>query len=163
MESYGILAASLGGIVIFMLGVPIVLVIGLWSIAVSLVIDLRLANISFTLFEGLNFFGLLALPLFILTGDLINAAGIAKRLTDFAYSCLGWMRGGLAMSALAACGLFAAISGSNSATAATIGSIMHPEMKENGYNPTFSAATIASSVTTLEETTGIPSASRYCV
>jgi len=144
MESYGILAASLAGVVIFMLGVPIVLVIGLWSIAVSLVIDLRLANVSFTLFEGLNFFGLLALPLFILTGDLINAAGIAKRLTDFAYSCLGWMRGGLAMSALAACGLFAAISGSNSATTATIGSIMHPEMKKNGYNETFSAATIAS-------------------
>lgn len=143
MESLGIILVSLAGVAIFMLGVPIMLVIGLWSIAASLLIDLRLANVSFTLFEGLNFFGLLALPLFILTGDLINAAGIAKRLTEFAYSVLGWMRGGLAMAALAACGLFAAISGSNSATAATIGSIMHPEMKENGYDGRFSAATVA--------------------
>lgn len=143
MESLGILLVSLAGVAFFMLGVPIMLVIGLWSIAASLLIDLRLANISFVLFEGLNFFGLLALPLFILTGDLINAAGIAKRLTDFAYSILGWLRGGLSMAALAACGLFAAISGSNSATAATIGSIMHPEMKQNGYDGKFSAATIA--------------------
>lgn len=144
MEGFGILIASLLGIAFFLLGVPIMLIIGLWSIAVSLVIDLRLANVSFTLFEGLNFFGLLALPLFILTGDLINAAGIAKRLTDFAYSALGWLRGGLAMAALGACGLFAAISGSNSATAATIGSIMHPELKKNGFDERFSAATIAS-------------------
>lgn len=143
MESLGILLVSLAAVAIFMLGMPIMLVIGLWSIAASLLIDLRLANVSFTLFEGLNFFGLLALPLFILTGDLINAAGIAKRLTEFAYSVLGWMRGGLAMAALAACGLFAAISGSNSATAATIGSIMHPEMKKNGYDERFSASTVA--------------------
>lgn len=96
-----------------------------------------------TLYEGLNFFGLLALPLFILTGDLINNAGIAKRLSDFAYSILGWVRGGMAMSALAACGLFAAISGSNSATTATIGSIMHPEMTKTNYDENFAAATVA--------------------
>ncbi len=144
MEGLGIAVCSLVGVAFFLYGVPIMLVIGLWSIAVSLVIDLRIANVSFTLFEGLNFFGLLALPLFIFTGDLINAAGIAKRLTDFAYSMLGWLRGGLAMAALGACGLFAAISGSNSATAATIGSIMHPEMKRNGFDERFSAATVAS-------------------
>lgn len=129
--------------VLFVIGVPIFLVIGFWVIGVSLVIDFTLANIGVTLYEGLNFFGLLALPLFILTGDLIKGAGIAKRLSDFAYSILGWMRGGLAMASLGACGMFAAISGSNSATTAAIGSIMHPEMVKNGYDKNFSAATAA--------------------
>jgi len=128
---------------LFVIGVPIFLVIGFWVIGVSLVIDFTLANIGVTLYEGLNFFGLLALPLFILTGDLIKGAGIAKRLSDFAYSILGWLRGGLAMASLGACGMFAAISGSNSATTAAIGSIMHPEMVKNGYDKNFSAATAA--------------------
>jgi len=88
-------------------------------------------------------FALLAMPLFILTGDLINRSGIAKRLSDFAYACLGWIRGGLSMAALGACGLFAAISGSNSATTATIGSMLHPEMVKGGYDERFSAATAA--------------------
>jgi len=86
---------------------------------------------------------LLAMPLFILTGDLINKSGIARRLSDFAYSCLGWLRGGLAMAAIGACGLFAAISGSNSATTATIGSMLHPEMVKGGYDERFSAASAA--------------------
>jgi TRAP-type C4-dicarboxylate transport system permease large subunit len=134
---------SIGVTALFVLGVPIFLVIGFWVIGVSLVIDFTLANIGVTLYEGLNFFGLLALPLFILTGDLIKSAGIAKRLSDFAYSILGWLHGGLAMASLGACGLFAAISGSNSATTATIGSIMYPEMKKGGYDANFAAATAA--------------------
>ncbi|MEP4556821.1 TRAP transporter large permease [Cobetia amphilecti] len=128
----------------FLLGVPIFLVIGLWVVGTSMVIDFTLANVGVTLFQGLSFFGLLALPLFILTGDLINAAGIAKRLSDFAYSTLSWMRGGMGMSTLGACGLFAAISGSNAGTTATIGSIMQPEMVKNGYDERFAAATAAS-------------------
>ncbi len=143
MENTLILLISLAVTGLFVIGVPIFLVIGFWVIGVSLVIDFTLANIGVTLYEGLNFFGLLALPLFILTGDLIKGAGIAKRLSDFAYSCLGWLRGGLAMASLGACGLFAAISGSNSATTATIGSIMYPEMTKGGYDKNFAAATIA--------------------
>jgi len=138
-----ILLISIGVALLFVIGVPIFLVIGFWVIGVSVVINFTLANLGVTLYEGLNFFGLLALPLFILTGDLINGAGIAKRLSDLVYSALGWLRGGLAMASLGACGLFAAISGSNSATTAAIGSIMHPEMSQGGYNKNFSAATIA--------------------
>lgn len=138
-----IVAVSIGVTILFILGVPIFLVIGLWIVGVSLIIDFTLANLGVTLFEGLSFFGLLALPLFILTGDLINAAGIAKRMSDFAYSVLGWIRGGLGMATIGACGLFAAISGSNAGTTATIGSIMYPEMKEGGYDERFSAATAA--------------------
>ncbi len=143
MEALLIILISLAVTVLFVLGVPIFLVIGFWVIGVSLVIDFTLANIGVTLYEGFNFFGLLALPLFILTGDLIKGAGIAKRLSDFAYSLLGWLRGGLAMASLGACGMFAAISGSNSATTAAIGSIMHPEMVKNGYDKNFAAATAA--------------------
>lgn len=134
---------SAGVVGLFLLGVPIFLVIGYWVVGVSLVIDFTLANIGVTLFEGLNFFGLLSLPLFILTGDLIAAAGIAKRLADFAHACLSWMRGGLGLATIGSCGLFAAISGSNSATTATIGGIMHPLLVKDGYDARFAAATAA--------------------
>lgn len=135
---------SIGVTLFFMLGVPVFLVIAYWVLGCSFVIGLPLINIGTALSDVFtDGFALLAMPLFILTGDLINKSGIARRLSDFAYSCLGWLRGGLAMAALAACGLFAAISGSNSATTATIGSMLHPEMVKGGYDERFSAATAA--------------------
>ncbi len=135
---------SIGVTIFFMLGTPVLLVIFYWVVGCSFVIDLPLNNTGNELLNVFNKgFALLAMPLFILTGDLINQSGIARRLSDFAYSCLGWLRGGLAMAALAACGLFAAISGSNSATTATIGSMLHPEMVKGGYDARFSAATAA--------------------
>ena len=135
---------SLASVVLFLVGVPIFLTIGVWLVGVSWVIGFTLANIGAAFTDTFTTtFALLALPLFVLTGDLINASGIAKRLANFAYACLGWLRGGLAMATLGACGLFAAISGSNSATTATIGSIMHPELVENGYDTRFAAATTA--------------------
>ncbi len=138
---------SIVAVALFVLGVPILVVIGLWSIGISFLVDLSLANVGVTLYEGLNFFGLLAMPLFILTGDMINAAGIARKLTNCAHACLGWLRGGFGMATLGACGIFAAISGSNAATAATIGSIMYPKMIDDGYDPSCAAASIGSGVT----------------
>ena len=139
-----IILISLGVTMLFMLGTPVLLVIFYWVVGCSFVIELPLDNTGNELLNVFNKgFALLAMPLFILTGDLINQSGIARRLSDFAYSCLGWLRGGLAMAALAACGLFAAISGSNSATTATIGSMLHPEMVKGGYDERFSAATAA--------------------
>ncbi|MEL6750668.1 MAG: TRAP transporter large permease [Pseudomonadota bacterium] len=135
---------SLLSVVLFLVGVPIFLTIGVWLVGVSWIIGFTLSNIGAAFTDTFTTtFALLALPLFVLTGDLINASGIAKRLANFAYSCLGWLRGGLAMATLGACGLFAAISGSNSATTATIGSIMHPELVKNGYDTRFAAATTA--------------------
>ncbi|WP_415403962.1 TRAP transporter large permease [Tateyamaria sp. SN3-11] len=135
---------SLGVTFLFMMGTPVILIIFYWVVGCSFVLDLTLDN---TGSEMLNVFkdgfALLAMPLFILTGDLINKSGIAKRLSDYAYACLGWLRGGLAMASIGACGLFAAISGSNSATTATIGSMLHPEMVKGGYDERFSAATAA--------------------
>lgn len=135
---------SLGVTFFFMMGVPVLLVIAYWVIGCSFVLGLTLDNMGSELLNVFNKgFALLAMPLFILTGDLINRSGIARRLSDFAYSCLGWLRGGLAMASIGACGLFAAISGSNSATTATIGSMLHPEMTKGGYDERFSAATAA--------------------
>ncbi len=135
---------SLAVTFLFMMGTPVLLIIFYWVVGCSFVLDLTLDN---TGAEMLNVFkdgfALMAMPLFILTGDLINKSGIAKRLSDYAYACLGWLRGGLAMASLGACGLFAAISGSNSATTATIGSMLHPEMVKGGYDERFSAATAA--------------------
>lgn len=138
-----LLLTTIGVVTLFVLGVPIFLVIGVWVVGASIAIDFTLANIGVTLFEGLNFFGLLALPLFILTGDLIAAAGIARRLADFAHACLSWLRGGLGLATLGSCGLFAAISGSNAATTATIGGIMHPLLVKDGYPGMFAAGTAA--------------------
>lgn len=143
MDGLLITLISLGVSILFVLGLPIFLVLGFWIVGVSLVIDFTLANLSSTLFEGINFFGLLALPLFIMTGDLINAAGIAKKLSNFAYACLGVIKGGLGMATLGSSGFFAAISGSNAGTTATIGSIMYPEMVKGGYKKEFAAATVA--------------------
>lgn len=135
---------SLGVTGLFMLGVPVFLIIAYWVLGCSFVLGMTLDNIGAALSDVFtDGFALLAMPLFILTGDLINRSGIAKRLSDFAYSCLGWLRGGLAMAAIGACGLFAAISGSNSATTATIGSMLHPEMVKGGYDERFAAATAA--------------------
>jgi len=135
---------SFGVTLLFLLGVPVLLVIAYWVIGCSFVLGMTLDNMGAELLNVFNKgFALLAMPLFILTGDLINQSGIARRLSDFAYSCLGWLRGGLAMASLGACGLFAAISGSNSATTATIGSMLHPEMVKGGYDERFSAATAA--------------------
>ncbi|MCY4241321.1 MAG: TRAP transporter large permease [Rhodobacter sp.] len=135
---------SMGVTILFMLGVPVFLVIASWVVGCSFVLGLTLDNLGAELLNVFNKgFALLAMPLFILTGDLINKSGIARRLSDFAYACLGWVRGGLAMASLGACGLFAAISGSNSATTATIGSMLHPEMVKGGYDERFSAATAA--------------------
>ena len=113
-DPFWITLISLAVTGLFMLGVPVFLVIAYWVIGCSIVLGLTFDNIGAALtYAFSNGFALLAMPLFILTGDLINKAGIARRLSDFAYAVLGWLRGGLAMASIGACGLFAAISGSN--------------------------------------------------
>ena len=134
---------TLAALFFFAAGTPLMLIIGLWVVGMQLIFDFPLANVGSAMFEGLNSFALLAAPLFILTGDLISAGGIARRMSDFALAILGWIRGGLGMASIAACGMFAAISGSNAATTATIGSITYPTMCKQNYEKHFSAATAA--------------------
>lgn len=136
---------TLAVLALFFLGTPIILAMGLWVVAISYFVqDLSLANVGQTAFFGLSNFALLAFPLFILTGDFILAGGIARRLTEMAHAIVGWIRGGLAMATIVACGFFAAISGSNAATTAAMGQIMIPDMVRRGYDRTFAAATAAS-------------------
>jgi C4-dicarboxylate transporter DctM subunit len=131
-------------LVLFALGLPIVLCMGLWVVLISyFVVDLSLANMGQTAWYGLENFSFLALPLFILTGDLVLGGGIARRLAAFANALVAWARGGLAMATIMACGFFASISGSNAATTATMGSIMIPEMTRRGYDRVFATATAA--------------------
>lgn len=143
-DSTFIIMISLAATGIFLLGVPVFLVIAFWVVTCAVVVDQAIVNVaSETIFAFSKGFALLAMPLFILTGDLIAQSGIARRMANFAYAGLGWIRGGLGMATIGACGLFAAISGSNSATTATIGRMLHPELVKGGYDERFSAATSA--------------------
>lgn len=90
-------------------------------------------------------FSLLALPLFIISGNLMTDGGISRMLIDFVDALVGWMRGGLAIVTTIACMFFGAISGSNTATTAAIGSIMIPGMKEKHYDADFAAAITSAS------------------
>jgi len=128
---------------LFIMGTPIFLLLGVWVLGAHLIYGFPLENIGSSLFESLNSFVLLAAPLFILTGDLIAGGGIARRMVNFSLALLGWARGGLGMSAILTSSMFAAISGSNSATTATIGSITYPAMRDRAYPPPFAAATSA--------------------
>lgn len=140
----GIALSLLVTVVLLLLGVEIVVCLGLGAVLLTAVTGVfTLENVSMAAFQGLNSFPLIAMPLYILTGDLIGESGIAKMLTNFSRAVLGWLKGGLALTTLLACGFFAAISGSNSATVATMGKIMLPEMKKDGYPTDFAAATAA--------------------
>ena len=92
---------------------------------------------------GLNSFTLLAVPLFILVGNLMDFGGISKRLTDWAKSILGWLPGGLGIVTVFSCAIFAALTGSGPATVAAIGSIMLPSMLKAGYSRETSAGLVA--------------------
>ncbi|MFO7772554.1 MAG: TRAP transporter large permease [Dehalococcoidia bacterium] len=89
-------------------------------------------------------YGLTAIPLFILMGYICFNSQISVRLFDTAYKWVGQIRGGLAMATVVACAGFAAICGSNSATAATMGTVSLPQMKKYGYQPVLSTSTVAS-------------------
>jgi C4-dicarboxylate transporter DctM subunit len=138
-----LLLATAVCVALFVLGSPMLIVLGMWVVAAHLTHSFPLQNIGSSMFEGLNSFALLAAPLFILTGDLIGGGGIARRIINFTLSALSWLRGGLAMASIGASGFFAAISGSNAATTATIGSITYPAMVKEGYGKEFAAATAA--------------------
>jgi C4-dicarboxylate transporter DctM subunit len=99
------------------------------------------------IFEQFSNFPISAIPMFILMGSFAFASGIGKRLYDAAYTIVGSLRGGLTMATVVASGFFAAICGSTSATAATIGKIALPEMRRYKYDDTLAAGCLASAAT----------------
>lgn len=123
------------------LGFPIWVVLALSCFAgISASGSIPMLVIAQRMFTSVDSFTLLAIPLFMVAGNLMEGGGISKRLINFCNSLLGSFTGGLAMVAVLTCMLFAAISGSGPATVAAIGGIMIPEMEKAGYSKAFSAA-----------------------
>lgn len=134
-------------LVMIALRLPIVFAIGLSSIATTWYLDLPLQMVAQNMVKGLDVFVLLAVPFFVLAGDIMAAGGIADKLVNFANALVGWMRGGLAMVNILASMFFGGISGSSAADTTAIGSMLIPMMKKKGYDEGFATAvTITGSV-----------------
>src|SRR5512142_53794 len=92
-------------VAMFLIGVEIVTVLGMGAVLLTLTTkQFPMLNISLTMFDGLNLFPLIALPLFVITGDLIAEGGIAEQIMHFSRALVGWMRGGLALATMVASG-----------------------------------------------------------
>ena len=133
--------------VLLLMRVPIAYSLGLAATIYFLVVRPEmLVVLPQKLFAGMNSYALIALPLFILMGQLMNAGGITKQLIDFCLLFVGRFRGGLGLVNVAASMLFGGISGSSASDTASIGSVLIPEMEERGYPKGFAAGiTVASS------------------
>lgn len=126
------------------LSVPIGICLGL-STALTLLLTSKIPTmiIAQNAFTGLDSFPLMAIPFFILAGNLMEHGGISRRILTFADSLVGFITGGLAMVTTLSCMIFAAISGSGPATVSAIGSFMIPAMKRRGYDDGFAAGLAA--------------------
>jgi C4-dicarboxylate transporter, DctM subunit len=128
------------------MGVPIAVALGLSTTAIILLFtDQPTLVIAQQMFTSLDKFALMAIPLFILAGNFLSQGGAAKRIIRFARSLVGHLPGGLPMSAIFACIIFAAVSGSSPATVAAIGSIMIGAIKDDGYDNRFAIGAIVCS------------------
>ena len=138
-------------VILLLLDVPVAYCLGMATLLTMIVAVDFIPAVGTTaqrIATGLDSFTLLAIPFFILAGNLMGRGGIARRLIAFARSLIGALPGGLALVNIIACMLFGAISGSGIAAAAAIGSVMHPKMVDGGYSPGFSTAVNVSSATT---------------
>lgn len=126
------------------LGVPIAIAIGLTVLVVLSSNDISLLVVPQRMFAGADSFPLVAIPFFILAGDIMAKGKVSEKMVQFADSLLGFVKGGLWVVAVLASMFFAAISGSGAATTAAVGTPLLPELKKKGYDPAFSAALIAS-------------------
>ncbi len=130
---------------LIMIGVPIGYSIAIATVAIlALFTNTSLTLVTQSCVTGVNSFPLMAIPFFILAGNLMSTGGVAKRIVKFANTLIGWIPGGLSLVNTAACMFFAAISGSAMATTSAIGAIMVPEMEKEGYDRSFSASLSAS-------------------
>jgi len=151
MEVIGVIVLAGTFFLLLLLGVPISFCIGISTIS-TMLLSIKaapaLTTVAQRMATGLDSFALLAIPFFILSGQLMNRGGIARRLIDFAKTLVGMLPGGLAYVNILACMLFGAISGSAVAASAAIGGFMIPLMNKEGYDKNFSAAVNITSSTT---------------
>ena len=151
MEYLPILVLVLSFVVLLAIGTPVA-----WSIAISSVLTMLVSipvlpaftTVSQRIGTGLDSFALLAIPLFILSGELRNKGGIAHRLIAFAKTLVGALPGGLALINIVSAMLMGAIAGSSMAAASAMGSILGPEMEREGYSREFGAAVNITAATT---------------
>jgi C4-dicarboxylate transporter, DctM subunit len=131
-------------LVLLIIGVPVAFALGLTAM-ISILIFLTMGEFGYFanfVFSSLNSFALLAIPLFILMGAIFGQSQASRDLLEAAHMWVGRLRGGLAMSSVVACSVFAALTGSSPATSAAIGKIAIPEMKKRGYPNTVSTGAI---------------------
>ncbi len=151
MEYTEALILVISFVILLAIRVPIAYSIGL-SAFLTLVISMpslpAVTTLAQRMATSLDSFALLAIPFFILAGQVMNQGGIARRLIDFAKAIVGPLPGGLAFVNIIACMLFGAISGSAVAAASAIGGFMNPMMEKEGYDKSFSAAVNITSATT---------------
>jgi len=134
--------------VLIVLNVPLAIGMGLSSLAaIAITAKVPLFLVAQRMFTGLDSFTLLAIPLFMIAGRLMERGGISKRLISLATNIVGSVTGGLAMVAVLSCMFFAAISGSAPATVVAIGAIMVPAMIKAGYDKDFAVALMAAAGT----------------
>ena len=130
---------------LFAINTPIAIAIGVASVAAILIQgDFNLMMVVQRMFGGTDSFHLMAVPLFMFTGTIMEAGGISRRIIDFANALVGWLPGGLAAVTIVSAMFFAGISGSAAADAAAVGAILIPAMKKSGYDSDFAAAVQAS-------------------
>ncbi|HAJ99507.1 MAG TPA: hypothetical protein DCM62_05745 [Bacteroidales bacterium] len=151
MEVFEILVLLISFLSLLILGVPIAFSIGIagtLTLLISILPMPAFTTLAQRMAVALNSFALLAIPFFVLAGQLMNQGGIAIRLIEFAKVLVGRLPGGLAMVNITANMLFGAISGSAAAASSAIGSFMGPKMTEEGYDKGYSAAVNITSATT---------------
>ena len=137
-------------VVMLLLEVPVAFVIGIATLlgALALGQEGSFVTVASDLANGLNSFPLLAIPFFILAGELMATGGLARRLIEFATSIVGRRKGGLSAVNTLTCMLFGAVSGSATAAISSVGTAMIPEMERKGYPRDFSVALTATAATT---------------
>ncbi|MBK1827073.1 TRAP transporter large permease [Haloferula rosea] len=148
--SVGLAVLLVSFVVLLMLEVPVAFVIGLATLlgALALGRDGSLVSVASDMANGLDSFPLLAIPFFILAGELMATGGLARRLIDFASSIVGRLPGGLSVVNTLTCMLFGAVSGSATAAISSVGGALIPEMEKKGYPRDFSVALTATAATT---------------
>ena len=136
-------------LLLILVNVPIAVALGLVAVVAIVATGgvAALPNAGLLMFSGSTSFPLIAIPLFILAGAIMNRSGISRRLVAFASAVFGFIRGGLAMVSISASMFFAEISGSAVADVAALGSILIPAMRKRGYSREFAAAVTSSSAT----------------
>ena len=132
--------------VLLLIGSPIMVALGVATMACFIVLDIDLSLMIERAFASLTAFPLMALPAFVLAGSLMEAAGVSRRLVHVAENIVGPTPGGLAISTTLSCVFFGAISGSGPATTAAVGMLMIPAMAKRGYNVGYAAAATATAM-----------------